>query len=586
MLTLLKIGATGLPVPKAAPRKEMHVGQYAMALGRTWTGVANPPSVSVGIISALDRIWGKAIQTDAKVSPVNYGGPLVDIQGRVLGVLVPASPRAQEEAIAGVEWYDSGIGFAIPLEDAFAVLSRLQKGQDLNRGLLGIVPKNPPEKFGVPAVVASILPNSAADRAGMKADDTIIEIDGVKVSRPAQVLHALGTKYEGDVVSVKVQRGKEQISFKGLKLTGAVPAYDQGFFGVLPMRDDPEKGVEVRYVYPQSPADKAGIKAKDRIVKVGREKKTAREFAGRNEFILLTAGAPVGAEAYLEVRRAGAKDPLSLTLKLAEIPQSVPDKLPEPASLKKALAQPQGAGRRLVAPVPADKKPEPKKSEERKPADKPAAAKKPELGLVHRANAAADQEYWFYVPDNYDPNIAHALVLWLHPPGKGSQKDFEALADLWKSASRDKHIILVFPRAQNETGWLASDAGLVTEALGEVARLYTVDRQRIVAHGIGTGGQMAFYLGFHARDLIRAVAVIDSLLTIPVPEQVPAQRLSFFVLAGKKDPLLPSLAEVKTKLGDKKYPLIYEELPDQAGQYLDANHLEQLVRWIDSLDRV
>ena len=57
---------------------------------------------------------------------MNYGGPLIDISGRVLGVLVPASPHAQDET-AGVEWYDSGIGFAIPMEDINAVLPRLRK---------------------------------------------------------------------------------------------------------------------------------------------------------------------------------------------------------------------------------------------------------------------------------------------------------------------------------------------------------------------------------------------------------------------------------------------------------------------------
>src|SRR5262249_36115265 len=101
MLTLLKVEATGLPVPAAAPKKERRVGRSAVALGRTVAGVDTPPSVSVGILSALGRVWGKAVQTDAKVSPVNYGGPLVDLQGRVLGVLVPLSPRGQDET-AGV----------------------------------------------------------------------------------------------------------------------------------------------------------------------------------------------------------------------------------------------------------------------------------------------------------------------------------------------------------------------------------------------------------------------------------------------------------------------------------------------------
>ena len=116
MLTLLKIDATGLPVPAPTPKSDVRIGQWAVALGRALD--ANPdrlPAMSVGVISALDRIFGKAVQTDAKISPVNYGGPLVDLDGRVIGVLVPASPRGDSET-AGVEWYDSGIGFAIPLD--------------------------------------------------------------------------------------------------------------------------------------------------------------------------------------------------------------------------------------------------------------------------------------------------------------------------------------------------------------------------------------------------------------------------------------------------------------------------------------
>ena len=73
MLTLLKVDAQNLPVPVAAPAASFRVGQWALALGKT---LDETPSVSVGIVSALNRIWGKALQTDAKVSPVNYGGPL------------------------------------------------------------------------------------------------------------------------------------------------------------------------------------------------------------------------------------------------------------------------------------------------------------------------------------------------------------------------------------------------------------------------------------------------------------------------------------------------------------------------------
>src|SRR5262245_18053531 len=79
MLTLLKVtmpAGTKLPVPKATPKKDMDIGLTSIAVGRTLSADDGPPSDSVGIISATDRIWGKAIQTDAKVSPTNYGGPL------------------------------------------------------------------------------------------------------------------------------------------------------------------------------------------------------------------------------------------------------------------------------------------------------------------------------------------------------------------------------------------------------------------------------------------------------------------------------------------------------------------------------
>src|SRR5690606_2366997 len=129
MLTLLKINPEGqkLPVPTAAPVSELRIGHTMIALGRSFgTGADEPPAGSVGISSGLERTWGRAIQADAKWSPGISGGQLVDVHGRVAGVLVPASPRAEGET-AGFEWYDAGIGFAIPLEDSNRALPRLKK---------------------------------------------------------------------------------------------------------------------------------------------------------------------------------------------------------------------------------------------------------------------------------------------------------------------------------------------------------------------------------------------------------------------------------------------------------------------------
>src|SRR5262249_21693362 len=135
MITLLKIEATGLPVAEAVPQGEIRIGQWAIALGRALDPASgHAPSVSVGVVSALNRIWGRCLQTDAKISPVNYGGPLVSLDGRVLGVLIPANHMSEGET-AGFEWYDSGIGFAVPLTQIMSVLPQLKAGKDLKRGL-------------------------------------------------------------------------------------------------------------------------------------------------------------------------------------------------------------------------------------------------------------------------------------------------------------------------------------------------------------------------------------------------------------------------------------------------------------------
>jgi predicted esterase len=147
-------------------------------------------------------------------------------------------------------------------------------------------------------------------------------------------------------------------------------------------------------------------------------------------------------------------------------------------------------------------------------------------------------------------------------------------------------MILVCPLAQNETGWLRNEAGFITDVIQDLISTYTIDRQRIVAHGWASGGQQAFYLGFQNRDLIHGVATTGAVLVGQVPDSVPNQRLSFFVIAGGKDPIAKSIAETRTKLTDKKLPVVYREIPDMGSQYLDTDTLAELARWIDSLDRL
>ena len=133
-LALLKIDAADLPAPPTRPPGGLRVGQTLLVAGR---GHGAPqPTVSAGVLSGVGRMSGLALQLDAKTSPANYGGPVFDLAGVVVGVCVPIGPG--EDELAGVEWYDSGIGFAIDVELVAARVARLRGGHDLRRGYLGL----------------------------------------------------------------------------------------------------------------------------------------------------------------------------------------------------------------------------------------------------------------------------------------------------------------------------------------------------------------------------------------------------------------------------------------------------------------
>jgi serine protease Do len=578
MLTLLQLTdsdgkvAKGLPVPVAVPEKDMRVGQWALALGRTLdlkrTG---PPSMSAGIVSALGRVWGKAIQTDAKVSPVNYGGPLIDIEGRVQGILVPANPRG-DDATAGFEWYDSGIGFAIPMEHVLkVVLPRLQEGKDLHKGLLGIRAQNP-DIYSAAPVVGQVVPKSSADKAGLKKGDAILEIDGHPIIRYAQIMHALGPRYEGDKISLKYRRGDKVTEVKDLELVGSLAVHVHPFLGILPMRDDPKAGVEIRYVYEKSPAQKAGLKAGDRIVKVGAGGADPAPFKGlkrgRDELAEILNGLGPGSELKLEVLRKGGKTD-SLKVTLAAMPgtlkdDEVPAKLPDEATFKKALEPLENApkGKDVKAKAP----------------------EKGETGFLERTTARG-RKYYLWVHEDYEPDVAHSVVVWMHPPGRNTKEDAAKFSDDWEDACKDNNIILIMPVTDNEAGWLPSDVDFIRETVADVLAHYTVDRQRIVAHGMSVGGQLAIHMGFTARDLIRGVATVGAVVTEP-QDNVPAQRLAFFLSVGDRDPLVRAVSACKARLRQKGLPTAYREIPSRGREYLDDERLREVVRWVDSLDKL
>ena len=596
MLTLLKVEAKDLPLPEAFPKKDVEVGQWGLTLGRTLdNNVDHPPSMSIGIVSATNRIWGKAIQTDAKTSPVNYGGALVSIDGRVFGVIVPASNRGEGET-AGVEGYDGGIGFAVPLEDILRVFPRLKEGKDLKRGLLGISPTGA-DVYNAAPVVGAIQPDSAAARAGLAIGDKIVEINGKPVPNYSTLQHIMGPLYESDEVTLKVTRGDKDMEFKGVKLLGTTVMYVNAFFGILPMRDDPGPGVIVRYVYPKSPADLAGIKIGDRIMKFGAAAlPTPTPVPNRAAFITALQRLTPNSDVKVEVKRKEGDKVETVTAKLVAAPEDLPEKLPLPSSAGKALeGLPKPKDPNPKDPFPKGKDPFPpafsniraaadgaaqeEKKDDKK--DKP----KIETGFMTRNNQALGREYWVFVPDNYDPNVSHGLIVWFHQAKEGG-KDGEKMAKTFREFAEDHHFIVMGPKSGNADGWVASETELVMQDVKSVLGQYTIDKTRVVAHGMGNGGQMAYYVGFNARDVFRGVATIGATLGTAPKDNVANLPLSFFISGGDKDPLLKEIVESKDLLREKRFPVTFREMKESGKEYFDLKTFTDFLAWLDSLDRI
>src|SRR5262249_6136876 len=263
-----------------------------------------------------------------------------------------------------------------------------------------------------------------------------------------------------------------------------------------------------------------------------------RPIPGPDALTELLNHLPAGAELKLEVKRKDGGKSEALAVRLGVLTADVPAGLPAEATRKKAL-EPRAPAKeeQKGAPLGLKKARDVEEKKEQKPEPKKDDKKKPETGLHKQANAAGDREYWTYVPEDYDPNISYALVLWLLPRGKGGEREMEALTEAWADVCAERNVILVCPKAESETGWLASEADAVLGAAREVMDRYTIDRQRVVAHGMGLGGQFAFYLGLNARELIRGVATTGAALASAAKDNVADQRLAFFVVAGGKDPL-------------------------------------------------
>jgi S1-C subfamily serine protease len=206
------------------------VGDPVIAIGNPF-GFTR--TVTTGIVSALQRqidapngfTIDHVIQTDAAINPGNSGGPLLDANGKVIGI-------NSQIATGGSGNGSVGIGFAIPINTAKKLLPRLESGQKVERPFIGVttapVTKQMAKDLNLPvtsgALVQQVRKGSPADKAGLRAGSTqtsdgltiggdiIVGVDGKKIKKPDDVLSALSGKKPGDKVTIEYYRGRSKKS--------------------------------------------------------------------------------------------------------------------------------------------------------------------------------------------------------------------------------------------------------------------------------------------------------------------------------------------------------------------------------------
>ena len=282
-IALLRIDADGLHALALGDSEQLAVGDFVVAVG-------NPfelgHTVTSGIVSALGRGgfsrqgYEDFIQTDAAINRGNSGGPLVDLDGQLVGI---------NSSIITPSGANAGVGFAVPSNMVQVVTSQILEHGEVRRGKLGVMIANlrpeDSEALGLESVngalVSEVMSGTAAEDAGIEPGDVIVGLDGKEVVDSRDLRTRIALAPIGDEVDIDVVRdGKRRT------LEAVIGALDSagGAGGAVPLLAGTQwrnlsrshelygslEGVELAEVAPDSPAWDAGLRSGDVVVRVNR----------------------------------------------------------------------------------------------------------------------------------------------------------------------------------------------------------------------------------------------------------------------------------------------------------------------------
>jgi serine protease Do len=463
---------------------------------------------------------------------------LITLEGDVAGILCPLSPdNANVEA--GAQWYDSGIGFAVPLAGYQRMIDKLAQGINLHRGLLGVSMKGK-DMFADQPVIGYCRPKSPATAAGLQVGDQLLTIDGTPLKSHAEMKHLLGPMIAGDEVELSLLRESETLTVTAT-LTDKIDPFEELSLGIVPRRTNKDE-LEIWHVLSGGPGGKSGLKAGDTLKAIDEEElrsweqlqEKLNQLTPQQETVLTVVSSQKGEDA-----PAPKKLPFTTT----------PTRATPPVGLPKAID--------LAS-------------------DDDAKAEVIEIKVIDSSNRC-----FAIVPENDFATVGKpALFVWVSEPGVlDSAETLKATA----AECQRNNMVLMIPQSLDQKSWTPGEREFISKAVQRLARQVDFDPRRVAIGGEKTAGTMACLTAFTNRTQFQGLVMFDALFPARLPqvETRPNERLLIYFANSDEFKSGKRLARTVEALEKKKFPV--HKNPANFKRLIAL--LPELADWINTLDR-